>query len=78
MLRTENGQKTIAALPHDRVLTESALREDSRARCRPSDIPTLVADLAKRWDADPDDARRIVHDNLVTLYAATVSAASTS
>lgn len=76
MLRTEKGQKTIAALPHDRVLTES---DGPFAKTRghdagPNDIPTLVSDLAKQWDADPDDARRIVHDNLAALYAATVSA----
>jgi hypothetical protein len=38
-------------------------------------MPSVVADLARRWDTDPDDARSIVHSNLATLYAATVTAA---
>ncbi|MGD0876229.1 MAG: hypothetical protein ABSA14_14775 [Acidimicrobiales bacterium] len=42
----------------------------------PSDIPTVIAYLGKRWDVHPDDARRIVHDDLAALYAATVAVAT--
>jgi TatD DNase family protein len=78
MLRTEKGQQTIASLPRERVLTESdgpfaKIRGHNAA---PSDMPSVIAHLARTWGAKPDDVRRAVHDNLAALYAATVTAAS--
>jgi TatD DNase family protein len=73
MLRTEKGLKMIAALPKDRVLTES---DGPFARARghvagPSDMPWMLSELARTWRTDPHDARRVVHSNLAKLYAST-------
>jgi TatD DNase family protein len=78
MLTTEKGRLTIAALPHERVLTESdgPFAKAGRHVAGPHDMSKIVGDLARLWDTDSDDARRIVHGNLAALYAATVSAAS--
>jgi len=78
MVRTDKGRRTIAALPRERVLTESdgPYAKSGRRDSGPADIPTAIAVLAKQWAVFPDDARLIVHDNLATLYAATVAAAS--
>jgi len=78
MLRTEKGRQTIGALPPDRVLTESdgPFAKAQGRDAGPHDMPSIVSHLARRWDMDPDEARRVVHNNLARLYAATVSAAS--
>lgn len=78
MVRTEKGQRTIAALPRERVLTESdgPYAKSGGRDSRPADMPTAIAFLANHWSVSPDDACRIVHDNLAALYAATVAAAS--
>lgn len=75
MLRTEKGLKTIAALPRERVLTESdgpfaKLRGRSAG---PADMRWLVSELARIWSIGPDDARLQIYNNLVGLYAATVN-----
>lgn len=78
MLRTEKGRRTIAALPRDRVLTESdgPFAKMAGRTAGPGDMPSVIVDLARRWDTDPNDARSVVHSNLSALYAATVRAAS--
>jgi TatD DNase family protein len=74
MLRTDKGRRTIAAIPRDRILTESdGPYAKTRGRTSaPVDMPSVVTELARRWGADPADARDIVHDNLATLYSSTV------
>ena len=77
MVRTEKGRATIAALPLDRVLTESdgPFAKAAGHTSSPTDIAWLVAQLAKSWDRTPDQTRRVIHDNLAALYATTVGSA---
>jgi TatD DNase family protein len=74
MLRTDKGRLTIAALPPDRVLTESdgPFARISGHASAPKDVTAVITALAKLWDSTNDDARRVVHDNLASLYASTV------
>lgn len=74
MLQTEKGRTLIAALPHDRVLTES---DGPFAKIRghqagPTDMATLVSSVARIWGMQPDEARDQIYDNMTRLYAATV------
>jgi TatD DNase family protein len=79
MLRTEKGRKTIAAVPHERVLTESdgPFAKVGGREAGPRDMPTLVSELAKCWHLDIDSAASVVRGNLAALYAATVGASPT-
>jgi TatD DNase family protein len=74
MLRTEKGRATIEALPTDRVLTETdgPFAKIGARTTTPHDIRVVVAALAKRWQSTENDARRLIHDNLASLYEATV------
>lgn len=77
MLRTEKGRAVIAALPLDRILTESdgPFSKAAGHTASPMDIAWLVAQLAKSWDRTADQACQLIHDNLSTLYATTVGSA---
>lgn len=74
MLRTERGRFVIAALPIDRVLTESdgPFAKIGGRTTEPKDIASLVAALAKQWKMTSGDACQTVHDNLALLHATTV------
>jgi TatD DNase family protein len=78
MLRTDKGRKVVAALPHDRVLTESdgPFAKAHGHSAGPADMKRLVSDLADVWKATPDTVRDQIYDNLASLYAATVGMAS--
>jgi TatD DNase family protein len=80
MLRTQKGRETLALIPRNRVLTESDApfaRTKGRATV-PGDIPDLVSGIARHWGTSQDEARRIVYDNMVRLYAATAGLDSDS
>jgi TatD DNase family protein len=81
MLKSKKGQDLIAALPRDRVLTETDA-PFARAGSRPvgpRDIARVIEDLARHWDMTCADARQVVHDNLARLFEERVgrSAATT-
>ena len=78
MLRSEKGRKVIAAIPRHRALTESdgPFAKSHGHPAGPTDMRTLVSDLADVWGTDPEDARQQLYDNLVNLYAATAGKAS--
>lgn len=80
MLRTEKGRATVAALPRDRVLTESdgPFAKTGTRSVEPSDMSRLVTELGRRWDITQSQAAGIVHDNLASLYAATVGTSTPS
>ena len=74
MLRTEKGRALIAALPHDRALTES---DGPFAKMRghqagPADMASLVTEVARIWGMESDGVRRQIYDNMAAIYAATV------
>ena len=72
MLRTEKGRALIAALPHDRALTES---DGPYAKMRshqagPADMASLVTEVARIWGMESDGVRRQMYDNMAAIYAA--------
>jgi TatD DNase family protein len=74
MLRSEKGRKVIAAVPFDRVLTESdgPFAKAHGHVAGPADMKRLVSDLADLWQTTPDSVRDQVYNNLASLYTATV------
>lgn len=77
MLRTEKGRRVVAAVPHDRTLTES---DGPYARARghaaaPKDMRQLVSELAKQWCTPPEEVRERLYHNMASLYVATVGSA---
>lgn len=72
MLRSQNGQRIVAALPRDRVVTETDgpyAKLGGRA-CEPKDIPSVVTGLARVWREEPDRARERVFENMAAIAAA--------
>jgi len=80
MLRTDKGRKVIAAVPPHRVLTESdgPFAKSKGHSAGPADMRGLVSELAEVWGTTPATARQQMHDNLASLYAATVGNATVS
>jgi TatD DNase family protein len=80
MMRTDKGRATIAALPRDRVLTESdgPFAKTGPRSVEPVDMARLASELGRQWDITQLEAAQIVHDNLANLYAATVGTATPS
>ena len=70
MLSSRNGQRILAALPPERVVTEtdgSYTRQLGRPN-DPSTVPALVAALAALWNEDPELTRARLFDNMARLY----------
>lgn len=72
MTRSTSGQKIIAALPKERVITETdgPWTKSGKRPCRPADVAGLVADLAARWGEDTADTRQRVLDNMAAVHSA--------
>lgn len=71
MLASRRGQRVIAALPRERVLTETDgphTRHGDRP-CEPRDVPVLVGALAKLWNDEPDAVRAQLFANMTALHA---------
>ena len=71
MLSTSRGQRVIAALPRERVLTETDgpyTRHRGRAS-EPRDVPILVAALAKLWSDERKAVGRQLFENMATLHS---------
>ena len=70
MLTTKSGQRVLAAVPPERILTETdgpyTKREGRQAR--PDDLPWLVEQLAVRWQVDAEQARHQVFENMTRLF----------
>ena len=72
MLRSQNGQRIIAALPRNRVLTETDgpySKLGGRAS-DPRDIPTVVRGLGRIWGEDEEQARARIFGNMASVAAA--------
>lgn len=71
MLTSSRGQATIAALPPERVLTETDapfVKVGSR-QAAPADIKNVVQALAHQWNGTVEDAQSQVHENMALLFA---------
>jgi TatD DNase family protein len=64
MTRSERGRSMLAALPRDRVLTETdgPFVENGGRPMRPNDIPITVSGLARVWNTPEDE----VYDQLLS------------
>ena len=71
MLRSQNGQRIVAALPRDRVVTETdgPYAKLGGRPSEPRDIPAIVAGLARHWNETPEQARDRVHCNMARVAA---------
>jgi TatD DNase family protein len=70
MLKSRNGQRIIAALPKERVVTETDApytRTGSRPS-EPRDIPQVLADLAGVWGLTPPEARDLIFATMSELH----------
>jgi TatD DNase family protein len=80
MLLSQNGQRIVAALPKERVVTETD-GPYSKLGGRPSepkDIPAVVAGLARVWGEDVEQAHERVFENMSAIAAAARGARSLS
>lgn len=64
MLRSKSGRSIIAALPPDRVLTET---DGPYARSEPKDVPSIVRELANLWGQDVEETSATVMRNFVRV-----------
>lgn len=78
MLRSRNGRQIVARLPRERVVTETdgPYTKVLGQPARPSDVPSLVAELATFWEIEAAEARELVFTSMSTLYASAKAAAS--
>lgn len=72
MLRSQNGQRIVAALPRERVVTETdgPYAKLGDRPSEPKDIPSVVTGLARVWKEEPEQARQRVFDNMAAIAAA--------
>lgn len=69
MAQSQKGRKTIAALPRDRVITETdgPFATVSGVPCVPADVPLLVSSLATIWGEDADETRDRIFTGMARL-----------
>lgn len=69
MIRSQNGARIIAALPPERVLTETDApftNADGR-KTVPWDVGTVIQHLANEWGHEPATAEKLVEENFQRL-----------
>jgi TatD DNase family protein len=76
MLKSRNGQRIIAALPRERVVTETdAPYTKTGARpSEPRDIPHVVSALAERWGLTPQEACDLIFATMSELHQCATAA----
>ena len=69
MLCSKKGQQTIAAIPKERIVTETdgPFATISGRPCAPTDIPDLVGHLARAWGEDPVETQNRIFDTMAHL-----------
>jgi TatD DNase family protein len=65
MVTSAKGRALLARLPHDRILLETDGPYARRAGrpCEPADLPALINDLARLWQAAPTYVHDMITDN---------------
>jgi TatD DNase family protein len=69
MLGSRSGQRILAAIPRERVVTETD-GPHTKLMGRPSepnDIPSVITGLARVWNEDVEQARRRVFENMAAI-----------
>jgi TatD DNase family protein len=71
MLRSQKASKLLAAVPRDRVVTETdgPYAKIGARTSVPADIPRIVADLAGAWSCTAEEARKRVWANMAAVHA---------
>lgn len=69
MLRSKNGQRIVATLPADRVVTETdgPYSKTGGRASEPNDIPSVVTGLARVWRESPEEARARIFRNMAAI-----------
>lgn len=77
MLQSQKGRKTVAALPKDRVVTETdgPFAKVRGVPCAPSDVPPMVAELAALWGETADETRDRIFGSMAQLARRAAAAA---
>ncbi len=80
MLRSNNGRRIIAALPRDRVVTETdaPYTKTGSRPSEPRDVPAVVAELARAWSMGTTEARDSVYATMSKIHARGVAARDAS
>jgi TatD DNase family protein len=70
MLSTRRGQRVVAALPRERVLTETdgPFTQHRGRPSEPRDVPVLVAAIAKLWNDEPQAVGRQLFENMAVMH----------
>jgi TatD DNase family protein len=78
MLRSNNGRRIVASLPRERVVTETdAPYTKVRGRAsEPRDVPAIVAELARLWAIEPDEARDAIFATMHGIHQRAVGAST--
>lgn len=71
MLGSTSGRRILAAIPRDRVLTETdaPFVQGGGGRSLPTDVPNLIHRLAAEWGVSRDEARGLVFENMAAVFA---------
>ncbi len=69
MLRSRNGLRILAALPPERVLTETdgPYTKLAGRAAQPSDIPDTVRDLSRTWNEEPEQTRARIFATMASV-----------
>ena len=69
MVRSKTGLTLLAAMPGDRVLTETdgPFVETGGRPARPSDIAMVIREISQLWGQPPDETKAIVSRNFESL-----------
>lgn len=70
MIRSSNGQRIIASIPQDRLLTETdgPFTTIHERACEPGDVQEVVDFIAHQWDTDVLEMRAKVEDNFRRVF----------
>ncbi len=76
MLRSNNGRRIIAALPRERVVTETdaPYTKTGGRPSEPRDVPAVVAELARAWSMTTTEARDSIYTTMSEIHARGVAA----
>jgi TatD DNase family protein len=69
MTESDRGRSLVAALPRERVLTETDAPFVSSGRQEPTDVIAVVDRLARTWSLGREEARDVLFENMARAFA---------